>query len=98
MSNSKDEKIVFFMGAPSRPDAPTTVIIGIPKAAWEYMQDGKTNHFTLEAFGIPVQLMLFGAENQEQIMEFLKKGAENAGTPLIDERHKDHSIKRKYDA
>lgn len=89
MSTKLDEKIVFAL-SPS--DVGPILTLGIPKAAWEYMKDGKTHTFDLTSLGIPVKLMLFGAESHEGAIQTLKDAAAQQDVPILDRRHKDWSI------
>jgi hypothetical protein len=89
MPKNIEEKIVFAL-SPS--DIGPILTLGIPKAAWEYMKDGKTHHFDLTSIGIPVKLLLFGAESHDAAMKVLTKAAADQGVPLLDERQRDFSI------
>lgn len=90
MPKNIEEKIVFALSS-SRIGPILT--LGIPTAAWEYMKDGKTHHFDLTAIGIPVKLMLFGAESHDAAMKVLEKAAADNGVPLLDGRQQDFGIK-----
>jgi hypothetical protein len=69
------------------------LILGIPRAAWEYMKDGKTHDFDLTAIGFPVKLMLFGGDTHDSIMKTLEAAARAQGTVIEDMRNKDFAIK-----
>ena len=92
MVKCTEENIVFCIADGKAPDDPTTLIIGIPKAAWEYMKQGKTNHFSLEKLGIPVQIILYGANSHEEALKWIQHSATQQGIPLLDERRTDFSI------
>jgi hypothetical protein len=47
------------------------VILGVPEAAWEYMKDGKTHTFDLNAVGVPVSLVMFGGKTRGHVLETL---------------------------
>lgn len=68
------------------------LILGIPTQAWDYMKDGKTHHFDLTKIGLPVKLMLFGAENHDAAMKVLAAGAAANNEAYLDERRRDFSI------
>lgn len=88
-----EQKIVFAMHAPEAEGKPSTLIVGIPAQAWEFMKAGKTHNLDLTKLGVPVQLMLFGADDHEAAMTMLKEGAAQGGITLVDARQADFSVK-----
>ncbi len=77
-----DNKVVVAMAEPL-PGQPPTVILGIPKAAWEYMQDSKTHTFDLTKVGIPVQILMFGGADRADVMRLMDKASTMiSGQPL----------------
>lgn len=94
-----DDKIVFALSPEGQGDGVPVVILGIPKAAWDYMADGKTHTFDLTKVGCPVKLVLFGAEDHAAVMKAMNEAMSAANMPYLDERQTDFSIKpRKGDA
>lgn len=89
-----EQKIVFAM-APPDARGTATVLLGIPKAAWEYMKDGKTHHFDLTRIGLPVQLMLYGAEDHDAALKAIEGALAVRGVAYDDRRREDFSIKPK---
>lgn len=90
MAKNIDEKIVFSL---ANTEVGQLLILGVPKAAWEYMSDGKTHNFDLTAIGFPVKLMLFGADSHDAAIKVMEKAAADAGVALLDGRQKDFDIK-----
>lgn len=90
--SDNDFKLVFGMTIDATDNVPF-IVIGIPRQAWEYMKDGKTHHFDLSSAGVPVRLMLFGAETHDAAVELIKRGIEEGGSTVVDRRDKDFSIK-----
>ncbi len=81
-SLNPDNKVAVAL-ANGGPGQPPTIILGVPTAAWEYMQDGKTHTFDLSSAGIPVQIMMFGAADREGVMDLLEKASQMiSGRPL----------------
>ncbi len=52
------------------------VIIGIPAQAWEYMKGGKTHHFDFTGIGVPVKLIMYGAESHDAAMAVLAQATD----------------------
>jgi len=92
MARNIEDKIVFAL-SPS--DVGPILTLGIPTAAWEYMKDGKTHTFDLTSIGVPIKLMLFGAESHDAAVKTLQQAAAQQGIPMLDERRTDFSIKGK---
>jgi hypothetical protein len=90
MPKNPEEKILFAL-SPS--DVGPILTLGIPKGAWDYMKDGRTHTFDLTSIGVPIKLMLFGAESHDVVYKTLAKSAADAGIPFLDERQGDYSIK-----
>lgn len=90
-----DEKIVFAVSPAGQGDGAPVVVLGVPKDAWEYMRDGKTHTFDLTKAGIPIKLVLFGAESHDAAMKMLNAGFAAEGRAYIDARNKDFSIEPK---
>lgn len=90
-----EEKIVFAVSPPAKGEVAPVVILGIPKGAWEYMKDGMTHTFDLTKAGLPIKLILFGAESHDAAMKVLSAGIAAKGPAYLDERNKDFSIQPK---
>lgn len=90
-----EEKIVFAVSPTGQGDGAPVVILGIPKGAWEYMKDGKTHNFDLTKAGIPVKLMLFGAESHDAAMKVMNEAFAASGNAYLDARNRDFSIEPK---
>lgn len=92
MPENIEQKCVFALSPQGTGDGAPLMIIGIPAGAWEYLKDGKTSHFDLTRVGLPVKLVLFGAESHDAAMKVLANGAKARGEAYLDERQRDFSI------
>lgn len=96
MSNSPIERKLFFAAAPEGTgDGIPMVIIGVPKAAWEYMRNGKTHTIDLTKAGIPVKLMMYGGKNHDTVKKVMDEAAAQSNIVIDDRRREDFSIKPK---
>lgn len=77
---SDEERLVFAVAPPGANGGVTTVIIGIPLAAYEMMKDGKTQHADLGRVGIPVRFVLFGAENRDACLGAIAAAGDLSGS------------------
>jgi hypothetical protein len=85
-----DEKIVFSLIPGSDNDtAMPILILGVPRAAWDYMKGGKTHNFDFSSIGIPLQMMLYGADTHADAVKVIEDVAESKGIVLDDQRRKD---------
>lgn len=91
---NREDQIVFAL-APTNDGQPPILIIGIPDGAWEYMKDGKTNTVDLTKVGIPLRFACFGCRTHADGMKTLNDSLAKSGTPYLDERGTDFSIKPK---
>lgn len=88
-----EEKFVFAVSPGEKPSDAPMISIGVPKGAWDYMRDGKTHHLDLSPVGIPVRMMLFGAETHDEAMKVLQEAAKRMGASIRDERRRDFGMK-----
>lgn len=65
-ADERNRKILFAVSAQGQGDSVPVVIVGIPKGAWDYMRDGKTNTLDLTRIGIKFKLLMFGCDTHEQ--------------------------------
>ncbi len=86
------EKIVFGYSPPPGPDGKATIMIGIPRGAWEYMREGKTHQVDLDRVGIPLQFVLYGAKDHETAMQAIEDFIAGEGQSFEDRRREDFSI------
>jgi len=91
----KEEQVVFVLGSPDRPGGPPTLIFGIPEAAWNYMQDGLCHDFDFSAIGVPLQALIFRGKDHDDIMRQIQEISAKTGVPILDERRRDFSTRRK---
>lgn len=70
-------------------DSVPMCVIGIPKLAYGFMQGGNTQDLDLTKCGIPLRLMLFGAETRKDITDLLKIAS---GPKTQDRMQEDFSI------
>ena len=87
----RDQKIVFGIGPGE--DAKPVIILGISKAAWEYARGGMTHTFDLTSVGLPIKLVVFGAETHDDARKTLDQTMAQAGVPVFDETRRDFGIK-----
>lgn len=88
---SIEEKIVFSI-ADTDAEGPV-LMLGVPKGAWEYMQNGNFHHFDLTAVGFPIKLMVYGGANHDACLKVIEDAAKASGTVILDHRRENHSIK-----
>ncbi len=92
MPRDLEEKVVFGVSADAGDGVPL-VVVGIPAGAWDYMRDGRTNHFDLTRIGLPIKLVLFGAADHATAKAAIEAGQAAAGEASLDLRREDFSIK-----
>lgn len=90
----KEQNIIFAIAGPAVGDdaAMNTIIIGIPRKAWEHMKDGKTHHLTLEKAGVPIQIVLFGGRDQDSCRNAIEQFNEQQGHATEDRSREDWGI------
>ena len=93
MTKNIEEKVVFGVSPEGCGDGVPLVLLGIPAGAWEYMKDGKTHTFDLTKIGLPIKLVIYGAETHDAAMKMINGYMSEHNLPYLDERHKDFSIK-----
>lgn len=93
MAQNIDERIVF--GVSPRDEGGADLLLGIPRGAWEYCKDGKTHTLDLSSIGIPIRLMLYGAESHDAAVRVIEEHNKKLGVAILDERRRDFSIKPK---
>lgn len=86
-----EERPVFGYGPGA--DGSTVLLLGIPRRAWETMQDGHAKDLDLTGIGLPVKLLIFGADDHASVMKVINASFAEAGVPVLDERRRDFSIK-----
>ena len=86
-----EETITFMVGHSPITDCPM-LTLGIPKKAWLNMQDGKSIDFDLRGAGVPLQLLVYGADDHAGVMKIMEDAAKQNGIAILDERRKDFSI------
>ena len=92
MTVEKNNKVLVGIGSPDAPGSPPTIVLGVSKAAWEFMQNGMTHTFDLRKVGVPVQIVMFGADSQDDCAALMQQGAAAAGAPFVDARGKDGNL------
>jgi len=86
----RDKKIVFAIGL--CPDNVPLFVLGIPRAAWVHMKDGKTHDFDFTKAGHNFRLMLFGGKDHEDCLKTIQAAASATGRLVTDERETDFTI------
>lgn len=85
---SKPEEKILFAVSTDHADNTPVILLGIPKAGWEYMKNGKTHTFNLAKIGLPVRLVLFGGKDSDSILKVLKEDLAKQGITIDDQRGK----------
>mgnify|MGYP005820188899 CR=1 FL=1 len=91
MKQKREEQVVFGVGPCD--DNKTAIILGVSKSSWEYMKDGLCHAFDLSSIGLPLKIVLFGAETREIAQKQIEKSMHDQGVPVLDETRRDFSIK-----
>lgn len=91
MSQNKKESMVFMVA--DEVDGTKVITLGVSKEAWEYMKDGKTHTFDFSNIGLPIKLIIFGAEDNASAVMTLQEAAKAGGIAIKDMRGQDFSIK-----
>jgi hypothetical protein len=95
MVQNIEQKIVFAISPEGQGDGVPLLLVGVPRAAWVYMKDGKTHHFDLTSVGIPLKLMMYGAADHDAAMKVVQDAMAASGQAYLDERQTDFSIQPK---
>lgn len=90
-SASIEERCVFALMQNADPAGALTIAIGIPRAAYERLANGKTLHFHTKV--MPLQIVLFGGADHAACMKTLQDSAASLGVTIDDQRRKDWGIK-----
>lgn len=69
------------------------LLLGVTRAAWDHMRDGKTHTFDLRKAGLDFQLLMFGGKNHTDIMGFIDRHNRGLGLATHDRRGEDFSVK-----
>lgn len=80
----KPHQVVFAISP--RGDDGTDVLLGVPTAAWEYMQHGKTHTFDLTKLGLPIRIIMCGGADQSQIREWIDRHNRSLGIDVTENR------------
>lgn len=86
---AKEEKIVF--GVSPR-ESGADLLLGISRAAWEYMQHGQTQTIDLTKLGLPFRLILWGGATQAEIRAAVEVHNAKLGLVTEDQTDRDFSI------
>jgi hypothetical protein len=90
-----DEKLVFALAPDGQGDGVPLLIIGVPAAAWEYMKYGKTHNLDFTKVGVPLKMMMYGAESHDAAMKIIQDAMKVLKQPYMDMRREDFSIPEK---
>jgi hypothetical protein len=102
-SNDKnvDTNVVFGIAPPLNPQdprSPMTMVIGIPGPAYERIKNGDTHTINLEKVGLPVHIVIFGAESHQDAMGLLQQHNSFVNKQFVDARGADFDIKTEVDS
>lgn len=90
-SKANIEQRPVFAVAPADETGVVTLIVGIPRAAWVYMKDGRTTHFELTRVGLPLRVVLFGNRDHAAVMADLNASMAAQDLAYDDRRRDDWS-------
>ena len=88
--SSDEQKCVFGIGL--CPDGVPLIVMGIPRAAWVHMKDGRSHEFDFAKAGHNFRLLLFGGKDHAECFDTITKATAAAGQDLKDEREKDFTF------
>ncbi len=74
---------------------PPILMIGVPKAAWDHMADGKCQTLDLTKAGYPIRIMLYGGADQDACRKIVEDACRQLGVAINDQRLRDFSIEPK---
>lgn len=76
-----DKEVVFMISPEGQGDGIPVLTIAIPKGAWEYMKDTKTNSVDLTKTGLPIKLLIFGCDDKAHALRIMEEWNAKAGRP-----------------
>lgn len=91
MTKDINESFTFSLAAD--PDGGVVIMVGMPRKARDYIADGKTNTADFASLGVPVKLVVFGAETHQDCLDIIKKANEQNALFTEEQMDKDFSIK-----
>ena len=91
MTGNKEDSVVF--GVAPLEGGRSTLMIGIGAGAWKYMSDGKANTIDLSSLGIPLQVIVYGAEDRAAALQVIETHNRSLGLATLDLRREDFGIK-----
>ena len=62
------------------------VLLGVPTAAWDYMQDGHTHTFDLTKLGLPIRIIMYGGPDQPTVRRWIDEHNRSIGVVGTQER------------
>lgn len=86
---SIEERPVFGVGLGN--DGARVLLLGITKGTWDTIQNGMSKDIDLSSIGIPLKVLIFGADTHADVMKIINETFAQAGIPVLDERRKDFS-------
>lgn len=88
---SIEQRIVFGVTPEPNDEGNIALLLGVPHAAWEFMQDGKTHTVDLSKFGLPIHILLFGTATHAEAVAVITEHNKRLGLPTEDQGHVDFS-------
>lgn len=85
-----EENIVF---AVSPREGGADLILGISRAAWEYMRQGQTHTMDLTKLGLPIRLIVFGGADHAEIRAAIDAHNAHLGLETEDQTDRNFGIK-----
>lgn len=87
------QRLVFAISPGGTGDGVPLLLVGIPQGAFDYMRDGKTNTLDLTKLGVPLKLVVYGAESHAAAKKIIDDHNAAQGVPCLDLRRDNFSIK-----
>lgn len=85
-----DKKVIFALTQDT--SGMPVVMLGIPAGAWEHLKHGNTNHFDLSKAGVPVKIIMFGADNRKAILDIIETHNKSIGAATLYQPGKNFGI------
>lgn len=86
-----DTQIVFSLTRDQK--GGTVLILGIPGEAWEKIKNQNTANFDLSKVGLPLKVIIYGAEDHKAAMAVIDDYNRKMNLPYMDRRNEDFGIK-----
>lgn len=93
MSKKKDINESFTFCLSKDAEGADVLLVGMPRAARDYIADGKTNTADFAAVGLNLKVIVFGAETHQDCLDIIKQANEQNAVFTEERMEQDFSIK-----